>query len=145
VFLLPAALILAPASPCRAGRGAAPQLDALSPPANVEEARARLQLLVEEAGKVDAWVDGHWEEEFANAYPGLSLAPRREGESAQAYGERSMRARMASSGLKAKIREDRKAWIERECRTLLETVIREEFPVRLGTYDPDREIGRAHV
>lgn len=136
--LVMATLVLGPARPCRADQPLAGSPERLPPPANVEEARARLQFLADEAGKVEAWVDANWGKAFGAAHPGLSLAPQGAEESAEAYGERSMRARQAASETRAVLKEERKAWLERERRALLDTTIREEFPVRLGTFDPDR-------
>src|SRR5512143_1132929 len=49
--------------------------EALPVPATVEEARARLRFLKEQAGQVDRWVEEHWEEEFPQWYPALPRGP----------------------------------------------------------------------
>ncbi len=112
--------------------------EGLPPASTVEEARDRLRFLAEQAGRVDAWVDEHWEGEFEVRYPFLSRAPRGPKESEQAFRIREMRVRMAVSELKAAMRGERRDWLERERRALLAQEIRESLPVRLGPYDAER-------
>jgi outer membrane protein assembly factor BamB len=110
----------------------------LPPAATVEEAIDRLRFLAEQAGRVDAWVEKHWEEEFGARYPSLSRAPKGPKETEQSYRNRDMRARMAISELKTGLRGERRDWLERERRALLAQEIRESLPVRLGPYDAER-------
>lgn len=118
----------------------APVLCAAEPPATetVEEARARLQALAVEAGRVDRWVEENWEAEFARRNPGLPLGPRRRGENPEAYRAREMRVRMAASELKTALRNERNESLEKQRQALLAQEIAEELPVRLGPYDADR-------
>ncbi len=112
--------------------------DVLPVPGTVEEARARLQLLKEQAGQVETWVDEERDAEFARRFPELSRAPKGPDESVQAFREREMRNRIAIADLTARLRAERKEWLEKERQGVLALEIREPFPVRLGPYDAER-------
>ena len=109
------------------------------PPYTIESARARLQYLKDEEGRVEEWVEKNCEKEFAARLPGLDREPRRPKEKAAAFKEREMRVRMALSGVKASLRQERKEWLLKERKNLLSAGIREMLPARLGPYDADRE------
>ncbi len=133
VAILAALLVAAvPSSAAFAGEADAPL------PSTVEEVRARHQYLRQQASQVDQWVDEHWEEEFPQFYPALPRGPKGARETAQAYREREMRTWVAIAELKARLRLERREWIETERQTLLAMEIRQPLPVRLGAYDPDR-------
>ncbi|GAB4368706.1 MAG: hypothetical protein Kow00128_14290 [Deltaproteobacteria bacterium] len=113
-------------------------LDPLPPVSGVAEARARLRDLQAEAGRVDDWVEEHCEEEFAARHPELASPPGRTKEPEAARRARDLRARIALSELKSRMRKERREWIERERAALLGQEIGEDLPVRLGRYDADR-------
>lgn len=110
----------------------------LPPAATVEEARARLLGLQEESGEVDGWVEKHCGGEFSARYPDLVPPPQGKKEEETARKARDMRARIALSELKSRMRKERRAWLERELASLLSQEILEDLPVRLGPYDADR-------
>jgi len=112
--------------------------DALPVPGTVEEARARLQLLKEQAGQVEKWVGEERDAEFTRRFPKLSRAPKGLRESVQDYREREMRSRIAIAELSARLRVERKEWLAKERQAVLALEIREPFPVRLGPYDAER-------
>lgn len=113
-------------------------LDPLPPVSGVEEARSRLRGLQEEAGRVDDWVEAHCGEEFAARHPELAPPTGRTKEPEAARKARDLRARIALSEQKSRMRMERREWIERERAALLAQEIRENLPVRPGPYDPDR-------
>jgi len=127
------AVLLGSAFPLFAGA-----LAPLPPAATVEDARARLFDLQEESGEVEAWVEEHCGEEFSARYPDLARPPEGRKESETARKARDMRARIALSELKSRMRKERRAWLERELASLLSREIAEDLPVRLGPYDADR-------
>ena len=110
-----------------------------SPPYTIESARARLQYLKDEEGRVEEWVEKNCEKEFGARLPGLDRAPRRPKEAATAFKEREMRVRMALSGVKESLRQERKEGLRKDRENLLSAGIREMLPARLGPYDADRE------
>lgn len=110
----------------------------LPPVQTVAEGRDRLRFLKEELVQVERWVEENWEAEFASRHPDLAHGARIEKETSQAVRERGMRARMALSDLKRGMRAERREWLGREMAALLSQNIREDLPVRLGPYDPDR-------
>lgn len=112
----------------------------LPPPSGVENAVLRTQYLREQSNAVDAWVDRNWESEYPRRHPSLSRAPQKAGEPLAAFKEREMKARMAVSELKGKMRAERKEWLAREWRNLLAAEIAAPLPMRLGPYDPDRAV-----
>jgi len=110
----------------------------LPPAASVEEARTRLRSLQEESVQTDAWVEEHCEREFSARYPKLVGPPEGKREPEMSRKARDMKARIALSELKSEMRKERRAWLERECASLLAQDIGEDLPVRLGPYDADR-------
>ena len=110
-----------------------------SPPYTIESARARLQHLKEEEGRVEEWVEKNCEKEFTARFPGLDRGPRRPKEKAAAFKAREMQARMAFSGVKERLRQERKEGLREDRKNLLTARIREMLPARLGPYDTDRE------
>lgn len=109
-----------------------------SPPYTIESARDRLQYLKDEEGRVEAWVEERCGKEFAARFPGLDGAPRRPKEKAAAFKEREMRARMALSEVRERLRKERREWLINDRKDILSTEIREMLPARLGPYDADR-------
>lgn len=107
-----------------------------APVLTVEEARARLQYLSEELARVEEWVERNWEREFSARHP--EFAPSGAKESAADRKNRELRVRMAVSDLKKALRAERKEALERERLAILAKEIEEDFPVRLGPYDPER-------
>jgi len=107
-------------------------------PYTIESARARLQFLWEEEGRVEAWVEANFEKELASRHPGLDAGPRRPGETVAALKEREMRLRIARSGVRESLRRERKVQLRNDRGELLSAEIREMLPARLGPYDADR-------
>jgi outer membrane protein assembly factor BamB len=110
----------------------------LPPVQTVAEGRERLRYLKEEFVQVERWVEENWEAEFASRHPDLARRPKIPKETPQSARERAMRVRMAISDLKRGMRAERREWLRRELVALLSQDIREDLPVRLGPYDPDR-------
>lgn len=110
----------------------------LPPVQTVAEGRERLRFLKEELVQLERWVEENWEAEFASRHPDLARRPKFPKETPQSARERGMRARMALSELKQEMRAGRREWLGRELAALLSQDIREDLPVRLGPYDPER-------
>lgn len=126
-------MTLAAAVPLFAGT-----FEPLPPVATVEEAHARLRHLREESTRVEAWVEDHCEEEFAERYPEYARDGKETGDTGTARKARDLKARIALSDLKTTMRAERRAWLDREMSSLLSQNIREDLSVRLGPYDADR-------
>lgn len=110
-----------------------------SPAYTIESARARLQYLKDEEGRIEEWVERNCGKEFAARFPELDKVPRRSMETTAALREWNMRLRMALSGLKENLRRERKEGLRKDREDLLSSVIREWLPARLGPYDADRQ------
>jgi outer membrane protein assembly factor BamB len=119
---------------------AARAIDPLPAPEGVEDARRRLQYLQKGAESVDAWVEWNWGVEFDRRNQGLSRDPKQgSGETEQAWKERLMKVRIATSEVKGRLRTERAEWVAREKERLLKAEIAEPLPVRLGPYDEERK------
>jgi len=128
-----ATVLFVAALPCR-GAETGPPL----PRYTIETARARLQYLKEEEGRIEDWVEENAGKEVDVRFPGPAGPSRRAQESDPAYKAWKMRARMALSEVKGRLRRERGEWIRKERENLLAAGIREMLPARLGPYDPDR-------
>lgn len=111
-----------------------------SPPPTVEDVRGRHQLLRQQAGQLDKWVDEHWDEVFSQWYPALDRDPRRAKEPEKAYRERETPTRLAIAELKDRLRTERKEPIERERQALFAQEIYQPVAARLGPYDSERGV-----
>ncbi|GAB4242242.1 MAG: hypothetical protein OHK0028_20820 [Deltaproteobacteria bacterium] len=121
------------ALPCRGAEVGSPP-----PRYTIDSARARLQFLREEEGRIEEWVEENAGKEVDTRFPGPAGDPRRRKESDPAYKAWAMRARMALSGVKERLRRERAEWIRTERKNLLSSGIWEMLPARLGPYDADR-------
>jgi hypothetical protein len=112
----------------------------LPPPESVEEARQRLAFIRSQNGEIEAWVQKNLKAELDRALPEQMRAMKQgTPDSLQGAKERQMRVRMATAEVKARMRTERKEWLAREWERVLGAEIVEDFPVKLGPYDPDRK------
>jgi hypothetical protein len=113
----------------------------LPPPAGIEDARQRIRFLRESLETVEAWVEWNWGTEFDRSNPELSRAPEKgANETPEAFKERQMKVRMATSDVKSRLRSDRKEWLAKEWDRALAAEIEEPLAVKLGPYDGDRKL-----
>ncbi len=121
-----------------AGAGMPPPLPL---PAGIEGARQRLLFIREQSESIGDWIEKNWEVEFDRSNAGLSRKPQQgASETLQAFKERQMSVRMATSDVKSRMHSERKEWLTIERERLLATVITEDLPVKLGPYDTDRKL-----
>ncbi len=113
----------------------------MPPLIGVEDARQRLVFLREQAEQVEPWVEKNWQVEFDRSNPGLSRkAQQVPSETPEAFKERQMKVRMATSDVKARMRSERKEWLAAERERIPGTVFSEFLPVKLGPYDNERKL-----
>lgn len=128
-------LLLCAAAPSRAAMP-----PPLPPPAGIEEARQRIERIRAQRGEIESWVDNNWEPDFDRSNQGLSRSPQQGSkETGEEFKARQMKVRMAVSDVKARLRIERKSWLDREWERVLAAEIVEDLPVKLGPYDQDRK------